>query len=374
MRHILIDGTPVSRQMDGLTQYILNVVLRLDMSFRYTLLLRPNQCPERYLQKLKETSISIEEVDISPIGPLREFQFARYMRSHAHFDAAFIPSNQYPLCLRIPTLYVLHDLIYEQFPEQLGCLSILKRWYLHRIVRRGLCRASQVVAVSNYTYQEILKYHGEQFAEKITVVHEGWEHLLDNISVEEELSTKIDFKHYLLYVGSSRGHKNLSRLLSAMQKVCCTLPKDTGLVIVGNEKMFTKKQLEKIQEINVLRKTVQLTGWLTDEKLAYCFRNAKGLIFPSLCEGFGIPVLEAYYYHLPLLLSNQSSLPEVAGDAAIYFSPTDVEDMANVISAFFENNDYSELIEKQDQRLKLYSWKKTAIKITQILQSIWDIK
>lgn len=373
MRHILIDGTPVSRQMDGLTQYILNVVLRLDMSFRYTLLLRPNQCPERYLQKLKETSISIEEVDISPIGPLREFQFARYMRSHAHFDAAFIPSNQYPLCLRIPTLYVLHDLIYEQFPEQLGCLSILKRWYLRRIVRRGLCRASQVVAVSNYTYQEILKYHGEQFAEKISVVYEGWEHLLENQSFEE-LSTNLDFKNYLLYVGSSRGHKNLARLISAMQQCYNMLPKDTGLVIVGNEQMFSMKEIEKIREMNALRKTVQLTGWLTDEKLAYCFRNAKGLIFPSLCEGFGIPVLEAYYYHLPLLLSNQSSLPEVAGDAAIYFSPTDVEDMASVISAFFENNDYSELIEKQDQRLKLYSWKKTAIKITQILQSIWDIK
>ena len=373
MKHILIDGTPVSRQMDGLTQYILNVVLRLDMSFRYTLLLRPNQCPERYLRKLKETPIRIEEVDIAPIGPLREIQFARYMRSHSEFDAAFIPSNQYPLCLRIPAVYVVHDLIYEQFPEQLGTLSMLKRWYLRRIVRRGVCRASQVVAVSNYTRQEILKYHGEQFAEKITVIYEGWEHLLDNQSVED-VSMGIEFKQYLLYVGSSRGHKNLSRLISALQQSYNVLPKGTGVVIVGNERMLTHEQLEKIQEINTLRKTVQLTGWLTDEKLAYYFQHARGVIFPSLCEGFGIPVLEAYYYHLPLLLSNQSSLPEVAGEAAIYFSPTDVEGMANVISAFFENQDYSALIEKQDQRLKLYSWQKTAMQITHILQSIWEVK
>ena len=373
MRHILIDGTPVSRQMDGLTQYILNVVLRLDMSFRYTLLLRPNQCPERYLRKLRETPIHIEEVDIAPIGPLREIQFARYMRSHCDFDAAFIPSNQYPLCLRIPAVYVVHDLIYEQFPEQLGALSALKRWYLRRVVRRGVCCAKQVVAVSNYTRQEILKYHGEQYADKISVIYEGWEHLLDNQSIGES-SVRIDFKQYLLYVGSSRGHKNLSRLISALQQSYNLLPQDTGVVIVGNEKMFTPKQLEKIQEMNTLRKTVQLTGWLTDENLAYCFQHAKGLIFPSLCEGFGIPVLEAYYYHLPLLLSNQSSLPEVAGDAAIYFCPTDIEDIASVILAFFEGKDYSTLIEKQDHRLKLYSWQKTAMQITHRLQSIWDIK
>ena len=81
-KHILIDGTPISRQIDGLTQYILNVVLRLDTSaYNYTLLLRPSQCQENYLRRLQATNIRIEEVNISPIGPIRDFQFARYLKA-----------------------------------------------------------------------------------------------------------------------------------------------------------------------------------------------------------------------------------------------------------------------------------------------------
>lgn len=373
-KHILIDGTPISSQIDGLTQYILNVVLRLDTSrYDYTLLLRPNQCPKNYLKRLQAINIHIEEINISPIGPIRDIQFARYLKSHPHFDAAFIPSNQFPIALRIPTVYVIHDLIYEQFPEQLGILSKLKRLYLRYVVKTGLCRSKYVVAVSSYTKSEILRYYGEQFQNKIQVIHEGWEHLLDN---QEDKQTKINihFQEYLLYVGSSRGHKNLSRLILAMQQCANSLPNNVGLVIVGNQRMFTKNQLQMIENINSEREVVHLTGWVNDNDLAYYFKHAKALIFPSLCEGFGIPILEAYFHKIPLLLSNRSSLPEVAGDAAIYFDPTNINEIADTISQFAQTNNHTELIEKQNQRLTLYSWHKTATEISNIISSIWDTK
>ena len=366
MKHILIDGTPVSRQMDGLTQYILNVVLRLDMlAFRYTLLLRPNQCPDYYMQQLRSTPICIEEVDIAPIGPLRDIQFARYLRSRDDFDAAFIPSNQYPRSLRLPAIYVVHDLIYEQFPEQLGKFSILKRWYLRRVVKVGLCRAKKVVAVSQYTCDELIRCYGEKYRQKIQVIYEGWEHLL-NSQVNEKSKVDIPFSQYLLYVGSSRGHKNLSRLIAAIQTCKYKLPANFGLVIVGNHRMFKPEELRLIDNLNHDHCIIYLTGWLSDDRLAYCFQHAKGFIFPSLCEGFGIPILEAFYYQIPLLLSNQSSLPEVAGDAAIYFSPTDVEDIANTILRFVEQQNFEILLAKQNQRLKQFSWNTTAAEISKI--------
>ena len=98
------------------------------------------------------------------------------------------------------------------------------------------------------------------------------------------------------------------------------------------------------------------------------------MIFPSLCEGFGIPVLEAFFHKKPLLLSNRSSLPEVAGEAAIYFDPTDIKDIADKILQVAKKEDFTDLVEKQNKQLTKYSWHTTANQITNIFQSIWHIK
>ena len=371
MKQILIDGTPISRHIDGLTQYILNVVLRLDTSAnRYTLLIRPNECPADYLPLITEKEIVIEETNIAPIGPIRDIQFARYLRQHKHFDAAFIPSNQYPVALRLPSVYVIHDLIYEQFPEQLGRLAWLKRWYLRWVVAEGLRKAKHVVAVSNYTRQEVVRCYGKRFEDKIQVIYEGWEHLTRTAASTQHTSMDTEFRSYVLYVGSSRGHKNLSRLVAAIQQSQHQIPDEMGVVIVGNTKMFRPEQLQAIQQLNATRKIIHLTGWVTDEQLDHYFRNAKALIFPSLSEGFGIPVLEAYFYKLPLLLSNQASLPEVAGDAAIYFNPYDVNDIADKLVQCMHNDNHGELITRQTERLALFSWKKTSQQIQKIIDSI----
>ena len=371
MKHILIDGTTMSRRIDGLTQYILNVILRLDISLaRYTLLVRHGECPDNYLQQILDKGIAVEEVNIAPIGPIRDIQFARYLNRNPRFDAAFIPSNQYPIALKLPAVYVIHDLIYEQFPEQLGKFSGLKRLYLRMVVGIGLKRAQKVVAVSNYTRTEIIHYHGDKYNDKINVIYEGWEHLKRSESPSAHVEMKVDFSEYILYVGSSRGHKNLSRLVAAIKQCQQDIPAGTGVVIVGNTRMFRPEQLHEISLLNQEKKIIHLTGWVSDEELDGYFRNAKALIFPSLSEGFGIPILEAYYYKIPLLLSNQASLPEVAGDAAIYFNPYDVDDMVEKLVQCMNTNDYTELLAKQTKRLELYSWTKTSRQIEAIIHSI----
>ena len=371
MKHILIDGTSISSHIDGLSQYILNVVLAWELTkgYHYTLLVRPNECPSLYLQLYKKKGIHIEEVNIAPIGPLRDIQFARYLRSHRNFDAAFIPSNQFPLALRIPALYTIHDLIYEQFPQQLGHLPWLKRCYLRLVTRVGLKRAQQVVAVSQYTRNQILRYHGSHFERKLQVIYEGWEHLLFFANEAYGYPKDIPFNKYILYVGSSRGHKNWERLILAIQRACHLLPHDWGFVFIGSTKMLSKRHLQMVQQINKQRPIIQITGWQKDCSLANYYRHAQALIFPSLSEGFGIPVLEAFFYRIPLLLSNQASVPEGAGDAAIYFNPYDVQDITNTILHFTKHSDYASLIERQTQRLALYSWKTTSQQLKNLLQS-----
>ena len=134
--------------------------------------------------------------------------------------------------------------------------------------------------------------------------------------------------------------------------------------------MLSTKLQQEIQEINKQRQIIQVTGWQEDKSLANYYRHAKALIFPSLSEGFGIPVLEAYFYRIPLLLSNQASLPEVAGDAAIYFNPYDVQDIAQTIIQFIQQPQHDDLIERQTERLSRYSWKNTSKQLKSLLQQI----
>lgn len=376
MKHILIDGTCISCRIDGLSQYILNVVLNWELlpNYQYTLLLRPNQCPPTYMRLFREKGLYLDEVKIAPIGPKRDLQFALYLLKNRHFDAAFIPSNQFPLALHIPALYTIHDLIYEQFPEQLGRWNGLKRWYLRLVTRVGLRRAKQVVAVSQYTRSQILRRYGKNLDDKIQVVYEGWEHLLLHEKDKYELPQDVTFKNYILYVGSSRAHKNLSRLLEAIQQCHLQLPPEWGFLFIGSNTMLSNKQVQQIKEMNAKCQVVQFTGWKDASSLATYYRHAKALIFPSLSEGFGIPILEAYFYHLPLLLSNQASLSEVAGEAAIYFNPYDTNEIAQTILQFVQQSDHSDLIALQTQRLARYSWKYASnqlnVQIQQICKSI----
>jgi len=349
--------------MDGLTQYILNVVSNIDINalshFDVKLILNKGCCPDVYLQKIQSKGINIEFVSIPPIGPLRDFKFGLYiLMSKNKNDIFYITSNQWPICLR-GGIYTVHDLIYEQYPEQLGKFSWLKTKYLRFVTKKGLNYANKVIAVSNYTKHEILKYYPKikDLAEKVNVIYEGYEHLIE---ININRSKQLPFVQYLLYVGSSRGHKNLTGLLKAISLIKSSLPFEWGIVFVGDILWMNKEQTDLIQKINLKRKIIHTTGWLSEADLAGLFCKAAAFVFPSLSEGFGIPILESFYYKIPLICSNQTALPEVAGEAALYFNPNNPEDIGNKILFFIENQERltKELIDKGTERLKLFGWKK----------------
>ena len=125
-------------------------------------------------------------------------------------------------------------------------------------------------------------------------------------------------------------------------------------------------------QLTRLQKHVITTGWLTQAQLDAYYRHAKAVIFPSLCEGFGIPVLEAFYYRKPLLLSNTSSLPEVAGDAGIYFDPASPEDIAaKMLHALnLSAEEQQTLIRKGEARLNAFSWQTTANETDKLISKL----
>ena len=371
MKRLIIDGTSISKKIDGLTQYILNIVSNIEpnaLNFsEIRMLLNKNNCPVNYLQKYRDNGIIIEYVTIPPIGPIREILFFLYLlKNKKNLDQYYIPSNQWPLGLK-KGVYTIHDLIYEQYPEQLGRFKTLKKYYLRYIIKNGLNKSTKVIAVSKYTKNEILKYYPKIkfLEEKITVIYEGYEHLLTiNRNINKN---NFPFENYFLYVGSTRGHKNLKNLINAIYLIKESLLPSWGVVLIGNVSWMSKDLDNLIKKINNNRKIIHVMGWLSEEELSIIFSKSSAFIFPSLSEGFGIPVLEAFYYNIPLLCSNQTALPEIAGEGALYFDPKIPNDIGEKMIFFVNNRDYltKDLINKGKERLKLFGWKIAAIKLSE---------
>jgi glycosyltransferase involved in cell wall biosynthesis len=192
------------------------------------------------------------------------------------------------------------------------------------------------------------------------VIYEGWEHLIQNNEdpVNESLP---QLSHYLFYVGTTRLHKNIKNLLKAFQIACRDLPANIKLVISGNETYLDEEDKKNIALINGSGERIFFTGFVSKAVLEHLFRNADAFIFPSLSEGFGIPVLESFYFNKPLLCSNATSLPEIAGDAALYFDPEKPEDIAGMICKYYNDSGIGPaLVAKGAERLKFFSWKKAA--------------
>lgn len=142
-------------------------------------------------------------------------------------------------------------------------------------------------------------------------------------------------KPYILYVGNDYPHKNLKRLNLAFEKL--------------------------VKEHNLNYELILITKFVSEEDLDKLYRNASLYVFPSLSEGFGLPPLEAMARGVPVVSSNATCLPKILGDAALYFNPLDIDDMAKVIKkALLDNNLREELIKKGFEQIKKYSWQKMA--------------
>lgn len=370
--HILIDGTTLSRTTDGLTQYALSIVVEYlkSTSDKYTMICRENELPESYAKRLQSFSdkLAIEFVDIPPIGPLRDFKFRKwYRKNKSRFDCFYEPSAQYPSGIK-GGVYTIHDILYEEFPEKLGKFSWLKKLYLHHVVKRGLKKADKVISVSDFTKNEILKYHGKFASDKISVVYEGYEHL-DTVKLKPktEIINIVKDENYFLYIGSSRGHKNLYNLFLAFEKAAV----NWNLVVVGRMDRLTENEKLLVEKINKNKEKIIFTGWINDALMYTILSNASAFCFPSKSEGFGIPILEAYYFNVPLLCSNIPVFQEVAGNACIKFNPFDTDDIAKVLKDFIQMSglEKTQLLQCQRDQLKKYSWHNAAKKIYEILKN-----
>ncbi len=268
----------------------------------------------------------------------------------------FSPAHYAPRFCPIPVVVTVHDLSYFYYPNEFlkKDLHQLKNWTKYSVEK-----AKKVIAVSNTTKKDIVKFY-DIHDEKIEVIYNGYERnvkfQMSNVKSKSQ-NSKLKEKKYILYVGTIQPMKNIDTLIQAFDQFR-KKNSEFKLIIVG-KKGWLYEHIFKLVEDLKLQKYVSFLGYVDDKELPNLYKNAFCFVMPSLYEGFGIPVLEAMNYSCPVISSFASSLPEVGGDACLYFDPKNNLDLAEKLTQLTENRKLrSGLIEKGKERVQLFSWHK----------------
>jgi glycosyltransferase involved in cell wall biosynthesis len=297
-----------------------------------------------------------------------EWSLPRVMKKHPA-DLFYSPDGYLPLGLKIPSLIAIHDINFHHRP---GDLPPPSRFYYRRYFPRFATRADRIITVSEYSRKDIADSYGIH-PDKIDVVYNGVNQAFKPLDREEISRVRREYtggQPYYVFVGSFHPRKNLARLMQAFDRFRDASPGAYKLVIVG-EKMFMSGDLDRTLAKLRHQQDIVFTGRLAPDKLAGVMGAASALTFVPLFEGFGIPLLEAMSCDIPILASGVTSLPEIAGKAAIYCDPLDIHDIANGMSSLATRMDLrKELIAAGRTRRASFSWDITARKVWNSLEKI----
>lgn len=250
-------------------------------------------------------------------------------------------------------IITVHDLIQEMYypPDE----SLKKRAEL-------IQHADGIIAISEKTKEDLLRIYPSVSENRITVIYHGC------TMKQPDGISEIQFPlNYILMVGNRGEYKNGIIVFEAFAKIK-NIYDNLKLVCVGGGK-FSDDEISIINELGINENVTQMS--LSDKELFYAYKNAKCFVFPSLYEGFGIPILEAFFCECPIILSNTSCFPEIAGDCALYFDPHSAEELAEQIELLVDNpNIAEELVKKGQERLKLFKWEYTTEKTLEFYREI----
>jgi glycosyltransferase involved in cell wall biosynthesis len=256
-----------------------------------------------------------------------------------------------------PFVLTVYDMIHEKFREMFRATD-------KTIQNKKLLidEASKIIAISESTKNDLIKIYGTDES-KIEVVYLG-----NSMFPKSEIQINFEIpKKYILFVGTRGIYKNFERFIKSISQIL-NQNKELFVLCAGGGK-FTRAETQFLSDLGVIRKVLQYD--VNDDILAYFYKNALAFIFPSLYEGFGIPILESFACGCPVICSYTSSLPEIAGEAACYFDPYSELSIRNMVLKVLEDTSLRHnLILKGYERLKKFSWQQTAEQTKKIYESV----
>ncbi len=285
-------------------------------------------------------------------------------------DLFFSPTHYSPWLSPVKRIVTIFDLSYLHFPEMFTPKDL---YQLTNWSKQSIQKASQIITISQSSKKDIVKtYHIDP--KKVSVCYPGYnEELFHPVSDQAVIKKILDKYHivgeYMLFIGTVQPRKNLKRLIQSFEKI-----DHLKLVVVG--KIHGEgRQAWQYEEILDLPKKLNIedrvifTDFVPDEDMLYLLNGAKAFVLPSLWEGFGIPVVDAMACGVPVIVSNVSSLPEVAGDAGLYVDPTSIDQIEQAIRLISTDKKlYTKLSKQAVIQARKFSWKKMARQVRDLFE------
>lgn len=269
--------------------------------------------------------------------------------------------NVLPLATKLPGVVTVHDLSFVRMPEK---LPPAKRFYLTRLCGASVAKARRVIAVSRQTADDLIDCFGVN-ARKIEVVYNGVaEHFRPGPAGETadfRISAGLP-ERFLLYLGTLEPRKNLARLVDgyARWREIDPTARDVALVLAGGKGWYYDEIFQRVRERG-LEAAVHFPGFIPGVELPHWYRAAEAFVYPSLFEGFGLPVAEAMACGTPVICSDAASLLEVAGDAALTFPAEDTDGLVQALRTLFSAESLrQELAQRGLERSRRFTWERTA--------------
>jgi glycosyltransferase involved in cell wall biosynthesis len=271
-----------------------------------------------------------------------------------NFSAPYFHSRRKRLVM---TIYDLSFLVHPEFhlPENVA--------HTLQGTKEAIARADTLITISHFSRHELIE---RMSVSPDRVVVTPLAPTLEHVPLQDPQHIQLVRQryhlpeHFILFVGSLEPRKNITRLLAAYAKLASALQREVHLVLAGGPGWLNENIQATIQRLG-LNERVHIVGYVEEKSLPVLYSLATVFVYPSLYEGFGLPVLDAMQCGVPVLTSNVSSLPEVAGDAALLVTPTEVEDIAHGLSRLLEHADLrAELRARGYQRVREFSWERCA--------------
>ncbi len=284
-------------------------------------------------------------------------------------DVFFSPDGYLSLRSSVPQVPVFHDLAFEHFPED---VKKMEAWHYRRYFPKFAQKAAQIIAVSEYTKQDIIDRYQVPDS-KIDVVYNACADHFQPLPATEFAAIQEKFSHgkpYFHCVSAIQPRKNLDHLISAFDQFKSKSGAGHQLLIVGRKAWNFEKVIHSYTQ-SPYKDQIHFTGFVSDEDLNRINNASAGLVYVPYFEGFGLPILEAMKCNTPVITSNVSSMPEVAGEAALIVDPHDVASIAKAMQRLYAEPDLvKQLVHKGNERRLTFSWDRSAEKVWNVLAKV----
>lgn len=344
----------------GVGRYLKNLLKglkELDKKNEYSILLLKKDC-DNFIETKNFKKIL---ADFAWYGFAEQFNLPKILNKY-QFDLVHFPHFNVPIFYSGKFVVTIHDLIHQHHSMNrsttLNPVTFkIKQFGYGKVFRNAVSKSQKIIVPSNCV-KELLIGEWKVNSEKIVVTPEAVDERIISLNSKmskhhsEDITKKLGVKApFIFYVGNAHPHKNVEGLIKAfliLRKKYHYL----SLVLAGHDHYFW----ERIKAENVY-KDIKYLGQISDEQMVALLKMAEAFVLPSFEEGFGLSLLESMVCRCPVVSSNRASLPEVGGDAAIYFDPDNVSDMVEKISKILKDRKFAkDLIAKGKQRIKLFSW------------------